>query len=448
MKTIRFAPPAAIAALATLVAAGLLAFAAPAAAQDCTAAGCHESLLQKKDVHPATDSCDTCHESTGGQHPQKGQKTFRLAAQPAELCANCHDAFGTMKDVHPPVADGECTTCHDPHASDQPKLLTAPVGELCASCHDVATAKLPHGPVASGDCTACHTPHESNDEPLLAKSGDQVCFQCHGDVETMLKKKVVHPAVEMGCTSCHQPHGTDHPKLLEAEGAALCYQCHDQIQEAVAGPVEHPPVKSEKGCATCHSPHATDNPKLLVADGQQLCRSCHQDVIRKEMTVLHPPIESDGCGACHTPHGGKFPKLLENEFPAGQYVAYTDQEFALCFDCHDRDAVKYPDTEFATQFRDGKRNLHYLHVNNAQKGRSCVLCHDVHGAANDRLIADSVKFGSWTLPLKFVKTPTGGGCSPGCHRPYSYDREQPGNILKAPRVPEAAKPAAAKPGKD
>ena len=33
------------------------------------------------------------------------------------------------------------------------------------------------------------------------------------------------------------------------------------------------------------------------------------------------------------------------------------------------------------------------------------------------LIADSVAFGSWKLPLKFVKTESGGSCAPGCHTP-------------------------------
>jgi hypothetical protein len=42
------------------------------------------------------------------------------------------------------------------------------------------------------------------------------------------------------------------------------------------------------------------------------------------------------------------------------------------------------------------------------------------------LIADSVPFGKWSLPLKFVKTETGGSCAPGCHKPQSYDRKNPG----------------------
>jgi predicted CXXCH cytochrome family protein len=98
--------------------------------------------------------------------------------------------------------------------------------------------------------------------------------------------------------------------------------------------------------------------------------------------------------------------------------------------------VQYPETSFATNFRDGERNLHYLHVHNKQKARSCTLCHSLHGSNNPKLIADSVPFGKWSLPLKFVKTETGGGCAPGCHKPQAYDRKSPG------KKPETAKPAA------
>jgi hypothetical protein len=31
----------------------------------------------------------------------------------------------------------------------------------------------------------------------------------------------------------------------------------------------------------------------------------------------------------------------------------------------------------------------------------------------------------WDLPIQFEKTETGGGCKPGCHLPFAYDRESP-----------------------
>ena len=150
--------------------------------------------------------------------------------------------------------------------------------------------------------------------------------------------------------------------------------------------------------------------------------------------MFHGPINNGSCTSCHDPHGGPYANLLVKEFPAGAYAPYTDTEFALCFSCHKRELLQYPDTSFATNFRDGERNLHYLHVNNKQKGRSCTLCHEVHASTSARLVADSVPFGQWRLPLNFTMKATGGTCAPGCHQPQSYDRKNPVKKLELPRT--------------
>jgi predicted CXXCH cytochrome family protein len=254
-----------------------------------------------------------------------------------------------------------------------------------------------------------------------------------------MKKKNVHPALLSGCTSCHNPHGSAFKKLLSAEGEKLCFQCHYQIGEKIEkAKVVHPPIKTEKGCASCHSPHASNNDKLLSKSGKDLCLDCHKNVIKKNMTVLHGPINKGTCTPCHDPHGSQATKLLVKEFPADLYVPYTEKEFELCFSCHKRDLLRFPDTSFATDFRDGEKNLHYLHVNKKEKGRNCKVCHNVHGSTGAKLITEKAAFGNWELPLKFVKTDTGGACSPGCHKTYNYDRKTPG------KAPEAAKPEAVK----
>ena len=161
------------------------------------------------------------------------------------------------------------------------------------------------------------------------------------------------------------------------------------------------------------------------------------------MTVLHGPIKRRQVhGLSRAARRRRTRSCWCKEFPTDAVrPVHRQAEFALCFTCHKRDLLQYPDTSFATDFRDGERNLHYLHVNNKQKGRSCVLCHDLHGGSKPKLIADSVPFGKWRLPLKFVKTETGGSCSPGCHKPQSYDRK---SAAKAP--PGGAKPPAASAG--
>lgn len=430
--------------VALLTTSCLMLFPSPAVSQEsCGTSACHGKLFPGKFHPPAAQSCESCHESQGVQHPQGGKRSFKLMQQPPALCAMCHAPFGTKRTIHPPVKDGLCTSCHSPHASKEGKLLVKPLKDLCLTCHpDKADFKYLHGPVSAGDCTNCHAPHESDNRALLVKDGSELCFTCHLDMQEVMKRKGVHPALLSGCTSCHNPHGAPHKKLLSAEGEKLCAQCHPQIAEKVEkAKVTHAPIKTETGCASCHSPHASDNKKLLLQTGKDLCVGCHKDVIKKDMKVLHGPINDGTCTPCHDPHGSQYTKLLVKEFPAGEYMPYNDKEYGLCFSCHDRNLLKFPDTSFATGFRDGEKNLHYVHVNKKDKGRNCRFCHNMHGSANPKLIADVVPFGKWSLPLKFVKTDNGGSCAPGCHKKYDYNRETP------EKEQEPVKPVEKKKGK-
>ena len=358
-------------------------------ANACVTTDCHQSILKGKNIHPAAEPCETCHQQQGTPHPQKGKKTISLMQESPALCAMCHQPFGTKPQIHSPVKDGMCTTCHNPHSSNESKLLVQPLKDLCLTCHpDKVTYTYVHGPTAAGDCTGCHNPHESDYKALLVKDVGELCITCHFDMQDVMKKKDVHPALYSGCTSCHNPHGSPFKKLLSAEGEQLCFQCHPQIAEKVEqSKVVHGPIKTPKSCASCHSPHATDTAKLLFKSGKDLCLECHKTIIKKSMTVLHGPIRDGSCTPCHDPHGSQNAELLVGEFSTDPYVPYTDKEYELCFTCHNRDLLRYPDTSFATGFRDGERNLHYLHVNNKTKGRNCKLCHNIHGGSQPKLIA-------------------------------------------------------------
>jgi len=368
-----------------------------ASENSCVTAQCHAALLKAKVVHEAARSCDDCHEAAATPHPQKGLRTFRLAQEGSELCKMCH----TIK----------------------------------------ADEKYMHGPAAVGDCTSCHDPHASDNKALLVKKGNDLCFTCHGAVQDETKKKVVHDALQEGCTSCHNPHGSSFKKLLAEEGDKLCYQCHSKIGERIEKSKSvHAPVKAEKACASCHDPHASDGEKLLQKPEKDLCLDCHKNILKKNQTVLHGPIQQGKCTPCHDPHGAPNANLLVKAFPSDLYVPYSDNAYSLCFSCHNRDLLRFPDTSFATGFRDGERNLHFLHVNKKEKGRNCKACHAMHGSELPKLIPDKVLFGKWDLPLKYTKTETGGSCAPGCHKPYNYDRKTPGKAPDPEKPKGAAKP--------
>ena len=95
--------------------------------------------------------------------------------------------------------------------------------------------------------------------------------------------------------------------------------------------------------------------------------------------------------------------------------------------CHDKQLVTLKNTAGLTGFRNGDMNLHYLHVNKVDRGRTCRACHDTHAGPHEFHVRDKVPYGSWEMPINFKKTEAGGSCAPGCHKPFTYDREKPLN---------------------
>lgn len=408
------------------------------AQNSCTTKKCHSSLVSGTYVHPVATECETCHEATSSKHPQKGKETFKLTQSPPQLCYMCHEAFGTKENIssiHPPVKEGMCTFCHDPHSSQNQYMIKQKLPDLCFNCHDNNISdKVVHGPSGVGSCTICHNPHESRYEKLKIFDEPDLCFQCHTEIKDDLKKGHVHPAIEMGCTACHNPHSGPYAKMLPASGKDLCFKCHSDIKETLDNAKSiHPPIMTERACLSCHSPHANRTEILTDKKGNDLCLECHSDILPSDAKFIHKPIRTKGCTACHSPHGTKNIKLLKKYFPPSYYTPYSDKKYELCFSCHGKEFLMYPDTSYATNFRDGNRNLHYLHVHRKKKGRTCRFCHTPHTSTNDRLIRTGIKFGRWFLPINFKKTPNGGTCTPGCHKKVIYDRKEPGQKVKLPK---------------
>jgi len=402
----------------------------------CISSRCHTTILSKKNVHDAAEGCTDCHEEVSTPHPAKGVKTFKLLNDMPDLCSTCHDEYGKKKTVHSPVEDGSCTECHDPHSSAEPKLMKKPVGQVCKDCHEDPTSQPNlHSPVEDGDCTSCHDPHETDTKALLVKEMPGLCVECHESMADTLKQKIVHGPVGDGdCTECHDPHGSKQASLLTEEPKTLCISCHETVGDEIKNAkVSHDAMDDDKGCLLCHSAHASDHEALLEKLARQTCLECHDATVTADAKVLHGKNNDGSCVACHTPHSGERSALLAADFPEGKYQRYNDQAYPLCFKCHERGMVAEKETSSATGFRDGKKNLHFAHVNNPDKSRSCAICHSVHGTNNPALLNDSVEFGKWKMQLKFVKTETGGGCAPGCHKPLFYDRDSPGR--KPPSAP-------------
>ena len=416
---------------------------------DCTTAGCHVQEKQFKFQHGpvAVGACDTCH-----TYANEKQHTFTLKAQKAELCTFCHIGGGGGKGqvVHKPVTDGDCLGCHNPHGGPTRSLLRKEdMASLCATCHRDITQgrKHLHGPVASGSCLACHGPHRAAFPKLLAAQGKDLCLSCHDQMQHQIESvKVVHKPVQDGdCAQCHETHASDHKMQLKQEPLQLCQSCHEPVKKQLASaPVKHSATITGDACLNCHTSHGGNLTKLMKAEPAKACLTCHDKDIKIPATgsapvrvvasmkaiqdpkqFKHGPLNDGDCAGCHQPHGGDVTRLLAKPYSEKFYQPFDVEQYALCFTCHDKQLVLAEKTGGLTKFRNGEQNLHYLHVNKADKGRSCRACHATHTSSQPLHLRESVPFGKWDMPVSFTQGPTGGSCKAGCHEPMSYDRVKP-----------------------
>lgn len=314
--------------------------------------------------------------------------------------------------------------------------------QTCITCHKSIVEKhFIHGPVDS-DCTFCHEstgethPQKGVKGFTIAQEGADLCYNCHTEEhDANTTNKYVHLALSVGsCLDCHEVHSSDSPKFISTKLPDLCVTCHYEKEEAISGlAVVHSPVTDSVSCVNCHSPHSSPERKLLLADEKTLCLSCHNktldvgdrkianiDKIINSAKTQHAPLD-EGCVICHNPHASANANLLSTSYPDGNYAPGLESNYELCFGCHDASALTEERTTTATNFRNGDQNLHFLHVNK-EKGRTCKNCHSVHGSSKAHLLAETVKFGNWNMPLNYIATEDGGSCATGCHKELKYKR--------------------------
>jgi predicted CXXCH cytochrome family protein len=264
--------------------------------------------MASQDAHPpvARGQCLTCHASHGSENAGMTRRAG------ASLCLSCHSAKKAEIVARHPGMDLEkaaCTSCHDPHV--QPK---GQVGLLLPA---------KHLPFARGECTSCHV---QKGAAQLVKTGSDLCITCH-DRGGWVGRKNTHLPVtgNRQCLNCHGAHGGVGTPDLNAVGDQLCFNCHDR--KGFEGPVIHPAM--QKGCVTCHDPHGSDGPRLMKERSiEDQCRKCHADMSKHYHKTSSDRPDPSGrpltCTSCHPPHAAKYEGLL-----------IRDAQRDLCIQCHD-----------------------------------------------------------------------------------------------------------------
>jgi predicted CXXCH cytochrome family protein len=417
--------------------------------KSCTENGCHAEITEYPVLHGPLEvgECAGCHAYT-----DVSGHTFHMTRQGNNLCLFCHQ-IEPGANSHKPLTEKGCLECHNPHGGATKTHLRAnTVRALCEQCHEgTIKGKWTHEPISTGGCLACHSPHRSDYPKLLRQETTAVCLGCHVVFADRVKKLPnVHEPMNKGCLECHDAHASDSAKLLKRPMRELCFSCHEDIQLTVErARTPHGALKEIGECMNCHEPHAAGQSHLLRDTTEKLCLKCHNREIQTpsgkipDMTnvlatgnSLHGPLTINDCTVCHQIHGGARPRLLVKQYPSSFYSPFQEDSYELCFSCHDPSLALVPRTTSLTGFRDGDKNLHYVHVNQKEKGRTCRACHEIHAGESQKLIRKTAYFGDYKIPVDFSPTATGGTCSPGCHDSASYNRQ----------FPAAAQPSTNPPG--
>ena len=249
-----------------------------------------EESKTKKHTHaPVADSCTNCHSPHSAKYeynligePEQGLCFMCHDDKEQEIKNDKvpHKGLDTKQ---------KCLACHDPHYSDNVKQLLKPPMDLCLSCHSQAyddgdhqTAnmakilknnKYKHGPILEKDCTACHNPHGSDNFRILKAYFPPVfyspydpknyalCFMCHEKDLASTQYTMTMTGFRNGDQNLHYVH----------------------VNKTVKG----------RTCRACHDAHATNNPRHIrdsvpfgrwglpinytkTATGGQCMPGCHQ----------------------------------------------------------------------------------------------------------------------------------------------------------------------------
>ncbi len=332
--------------------------------------------------------------------PPAGSDQSRYHLKPGakgKVCVGCHSDFqDVLKQpfVHTPVKNGECSDCHNPHASDHGKLLAESPSKICLTCHAGIVpekARSVHRNVLEGNCVKCHDPHGAKNKGNLRTGGNDLCLGCHADIAKGLSEaKFKHSPVGKSCLTCHDPHaGATTDRLLTNQVPGLCVGCHKPENPAFQkAHLSYPVAKAD--CTSCHDPHGSSQSSILWAtvhapvrnrmctqchndasspdavktkrSGVDLCRACHSDTVNavfNDSRVHWPVLDRTACLNCHNPHAARAAKLLKAD------------EKTLCGRCH-ADAV-------ARQDRSETKHEPIADGN-------CTICHRPHSSSSAFLL--------------------------------------------------------------
>jgi len=166
-------------------------------------------------------TCSDCHRVHSA-----AAMTKLLKQETNALCFSCHNLQRAQfsKPFHHRIIEKAmtCVDCHQPHSGvEHRQIRTSSFGqEPCFKCHAEKEGPFvfEHAPTVIRNCYACHEPHGSNNPKMLVRSTVYLmCLECHssrptsnipGDIPPSFHN-VLNPRYQ-NCTTCHvKIHGSN-----------------------------------------------------------------------------------------------------------------------------------------------------------------------------------------------------------------------------------------------
>ena len=373
--------------------------------------------------------CLACH---GGQ---PGGSVYNVMSnQPGQYGPNYSAA--SVHDVGLHVAIGgytfdlTCAGCHDPHNTQNARLLQ---DKIVFSGHSSVYIQTVRAVVSRGDgvtnyasgwnsyCIVCHT--------SMAQTGGQSPYRRHPNgvrlsdyatdystyANTFSNVEVPLESGYVSCISCHFTHGSPKPSLLRFGNATTptnrqCLKCHGQGSYMQGGPGSHGGFIGNKGnCSDCHNMHSLANKRLLKDQTESvLCLACHgvDGVTKFNVWIVYTSLRNY-TGLRGT--GGTFGRYSELRGGTAHSMHAINDE--------------------ATPAPGGITTQH-----------RCGSCHNPHGSKNYRVLRTTVNnvtgihvYARVDSEGRFLGYSTGlvKFCS-ACHTDYMTDSDENSNWIRHP----------------
>lgn len=227
----------------------------------------------------AGQGCESCH-GPGKAHADAGGNKalirnpgMLIPRDAGAICTTCHNSgdHEFWQGSQHERRGLSCTTCHSVHNSQslEKQLKANSVIQTCGNCHRDKLAKIDrsgHMPVREGklECSTCHNPHGSQNVRLLRVGNtlNEACTSCHAEKRGPFLWD--HAPVRENCATCHDPHGSANERSLVAKLPFLCQRCHSHGGHPASVYDRTQLTNSRlynRGCVNCHSNiHGSNHP--------------------------------------------------------------------------------------------------------------------------------------------------------------------------------------------